>query len=578
MSSYRHAERIAGRAAAWACFLFVAASVARADVTWSGAASGSWTNGANWSGTPPGGGDTAIFNSTAYVNTPVLDSNTVSAVGGLQFGDGATAAAALTLGAVASATPGQKTSSAVASGSSMIPLVDASGLAVGQLVAGARIPAGTHIAAISSNEITLSQPTSGGTLNSGTQLTFTSVLQVGEGGLTVAAGIAAGQSITAPFVLTANQTWTVNSTLSTSIEYRGVGALGNRTLTLNGAATSNLRFPLSNALCGTGRLVVDTAGTIVFGGSTGAWPNNPFTGGVTLNTGTITISGGNTGNTGSCQSLGTGLLTINGGQLNGAGNIAGHPLTVSGQLWNADWTYLGSRSLDMGTGGISLGNTAGTTRTLTVNNSSYTLTLGGVITNGATVVNLTKAGTGNLRLNADNLYTGITTIAGGKLVLGNAGAITNSSAIAVAAGATFDVGLVSAGYAIVANQTLTGAGTVAGALTIATGGIVAPGSGLGTLTATGDLTFEAGSRLAIDASGAAADLLAVSGNATGTVTVAVQVTAVDPVLPLLIMTAAGIEPSFVPDLPEYITTKDNNNTELWLRAKPPSPATVIAIR
>jgi hypothetical protein len=44
------------------------------------------------------------------------------------------------------------------------------------------------------------------------------------------------------------------------------------------------------------------------------------------------------------------------------------------------------------------------------------------------------------------------------------------------------------------------------------------------------------------------------------------------------MTAADIEPSFDPDLPEYITTKENGNTELWLRLKPPSPGTVFIIR
>ncbi|MDA3923333.1 MAG: hypothetical protein PF904_01375 [Kiritimatiellae bacterium] len=549
--------------------IFLSTLIASAtDATWSGNVSIDWSNPANWiENQVPSVNDIAVFSSLSYNNAPTLESNTVSTVSGLRFGDGSTASPAININGTLTASADQKTTSDVLTGSTVIPITDAAGLVIGELVTGTRIQAGTYIDAINGNDITLSKPTSGGTLSSGTQLTFASVLQIGSGGVAVYTGIVGEQKFVAPIVLTSNQSWTNGSTISYSLTQGGVGSIGNYTLTLNGIAGSYTRFPYSNALCGEGALIIDTAGRVDFGTGSGGRPYNPFSGGVTLNSGLIQLNGGNSGGGGSAGALGTGILTINGGNINGGGNIAGHPLTISGQIWNVDWTYLGSKNLDMGTGGISLGNTIGTNRTITAL-SWPTLTLGGAISNGTTVTGLTKEGSGKIALNAVNLYTGSTLINGGTVVIGASGSIAESSMVYVESGAVLDVSAVASGFTVVGDQLLKGPGSVVGNVNVSTDGIVAPGNEIGTLTVTGDMQFDNGSRLYIDVTGASADLLAVSGGVTGTGVVQVDVTADNPELPILIMTATNIVPKFSVASSEFWLIKENNNTELWLSNQP----------
>jgi autotransporter-associated beta strand protein len=97
---------------------------------------------------------------------------------------------------------------------------------------------------------------------------------------------------------------------------------------------------------------------------------------------------------------------------------------------------------------------------------------------------LRKNGNGTLTLNAMNTYKGNTTINGGTLALSNTGSITNSKAIAVAAGALFDVSAVAGGFQIGATQTLSGGGTVNGS--VVNNGTISPGTSSGAI---GTLTF-----------------------------------------------------------------------------------------
>ncbi len=83
--------------------------------------------------------------------------------------------------------------------------------------------------------------------------------------------------------------------------------------------------------------------------------------------------------------------------------------------WLGDWTFLGS-------GGVAsdlyLGDKmvlSGGTRAVTVSNALTTLTIGGVIDDGASVYGLTKAGAGTLKLTANNTYEGDTTVGDGVL-------------------------------------------------------------------------------------------------------------------------------------------------------------------
>ncbi|CAN5323663.1 hypothetical protein BH09VER1_BH09VER1_37490 [soil metagenome] len=458
----------------------VVSTLNAADFTWNPPTAGSggtisWNDAPNWGGSVPANdltSDIAVFNSTtAYNFQPNLDAFTVQSINGLQMGGASTVAVTLSAGSGT-----QTTSGATLVGSTTITLADVTGLVVGQNVAGTRIPVGTFVTGIDAgtNTITISQATSGGTLNSATALTFNSSLAIGSSGITLAAGTPnVADIITAPIVLGANQQWSNLSSRSLAIQ--GAIYLDTFTLTLTGSAGSTISFngPTgSQSIGGTGDIVVDTDGIVNFGPGSGGRQQNTFSGGVTLNKGTITLGGGNSGGGGGMGGLGTGILTINSGTISGAGNIAGHALTMSGQVWNGDWTFGSNKTVDMGTGLISLGTAAGTTRTVNVNVSNgSTLTIGGAITNGTTANSFTKSGTATLFLTGTSTYSGTTTVTAGTLIVN--GALNGGGPVQVNAGAT-----------------LGGSGYIAGNTTIA--GIHSPGNSPGVQTFGADLTYNSG--------------------------------------------------------------------------------------
>ena len=118
------------------------------------------------------------------------------------------------------------------------------------------------------------------------------------------------------------------------------------------------------------------AGTLTLSGN-----NSSAIGGVTLTGGTLDID--------SQTALGSGTFTINGGAID---NISGGDLVLSTnnvQAWDGDFTFNGTHSLDLGTGGVTLN--AGCQ--ITVN--AMILSVGGDIGGG---FGLTKTGAGNLDL------------------------------------------------------------------------------------------------------------------------------------------------------------------------------------
>jgi autotransporter-associated beta strand protein len=140
-------------------------------------------------------------------------------------------------------------------------------------------------------------------------------------------------------------------------------------------------FPYSPAITKTLALTKFGTGALTLSGA------NTFGGGVTLSAGTL--------NLGSTTALGAtaGTFTISGGTLDSTVaslvNANANPIIING-----DFAFAGTNGLDLGTGAVSLGAAAGTSRTITVNAGN--LTFGGTISNGTTATTLVKAGIGTL--------------------------------------------------------------------------------------------------------------------------------------------------------------------------------------
>lgn len=170
---------------------------------------------------------------------------------------------------------------------------------------------------------------------------------------------------------------------------------------------------------GTVSLVKNGTGTLKLTGTNGS---STFTGGVTLNAGTLEFGYSQT-------ALGTGTFTINGGSItNGYGSA--RTLTANNtQAWNADFTFgasgVSGSDLNLGTGDVTISATRTVTTTST--NTARTLTIGGAIGDGGNGYGLIKAGNAQLRLDGANTFSGATKVNAGVLVLGNSLALQNSA-------------------------------------------------------------------------------------------------------------------------------------------------------
>ena len=236
-------------------------------------------------------------------------------------------------------------------------------------------------------------------------------------GITVQAGAAADTiSANLAFGGTQSETWTNSSSNVFTVS----GALNNNGLGLTFAGSG--AQTLSGAISGAGSLTQSGTGIVTLSGP------NTFTGGVTLSSGTLALN--------SSGAAGTGTLTVGGGMLdNTSGGSIG--LTNSSDILNADLNFVGSNGLNLGAASVSLGTSAGATRTINV--IANTLEIDGPIvsgTNGTTpTVALTKTGAGTLTLAGINTYTGGTTLTAGALVINN-GAAVGTGTLTLGGGAT----------------------------------------------------------------------------------------------------------------------------------------------
>ena len=210
-----------------------------------------------------------------------------------------------------------------------------------------------------------------------------------------------------------------------------------------------------------------------------------YTGGTVINGGTLAV-----GLTNALASS-TSLSVANSAGL----SLGSNNTTVNGNVTLTSGSITGSGTLTASSAGTSY----------TVINGSVSVILGGAGDALTKTSDGTSAG-GTVILSGANSYTGATAINGGMLEVD--GSLATGSAVTIG------------GVSSSATPTLTGAGTINGAVTVASAGggavgTINPGTvgTIGTLTV-GSITFQNGSILALDLSGATCDLLNISHVAT----------------------------------------------------------------
>ena len=213
-------------------------------------------------------------------------------------------------------------------------------------------------------------------------------------GISVPANVGA-ITIGAPIATGAIQTW----------EVVGGGTNGS-SLTVSGAVT------IGHIINKTG------AGVLTLSGS------NTGSGGLVLAAGTLVIGHANT--------LGAGTFSIGAGTTVDTGAAAIVNAGNNVQNWNGNFTFTGTNTLNLGTGGVTMTDNV----IATLGNS---LTVGGAIGDGAATFGLTKSGVGALTLNGANTFGGLTNLVNGALTLSgdNSGA---AGGVTIAAGATLNLG------------------------------------------------------------------------------------------------------------------------------------------
>jgi fibronectin-binding autotransporter adhesin len=269
-----------------------------------------------------------------------------------------------------------------------------------------------------------------------------------NGGWTVASGtLRAGGNLSLNAVTINGGVFDVNShtvTVGALSGAAGTIALGSGSLSTTFAGTSTL----ASAINGTGSLTKQASGTLILTGT------NTYNGGTTLAGGTLQL--GNGGISGSIigNVSGFGTLSFNrsdtitfGGLISGNMIVqqAGTGTTIlTGVNTYDSGTTVTAGKLQLGLGGT-LGSGAPLTMnggTLDLNNTNQTVGsasgAGGFITLGSGILTVTgnngsplasiisgsggvQVGTGQLKLSADNTYTGGTVISGGTLQIGNGG-------------------------------------------------------------------------------------------------------------------------------------------------------------
>ena len=225
-----------------------------------------------------------------------------------------------------------------------------------------------------------------------------------------------------------------------------------KTLTLGGSGNytfSGVYSGGTNASTpGTGALTVAITGN----GSQSLSGNNLYTGATLLTSGTLNVNG--------AAALGNGTVTLNGGTLDNTSGSAitlsnNQAITLGGNFNFSNSSGNSSNNLNLGTGAI----TNAGSRTITLNGTGTTLTLGGVMTNGVAGVQMTTVnGVGNtLALGgyilSSTAGTPRTDIFNGNGSVTITGPVSDVTSGAAASGLTYSG---TGALALAANNTFTG--------------------------------------------------------------------------------------------------------------------------
>ena len=296
------------------------------------------------------------------------------------------------------------------------------------------------------------------------------VLLPGSGGLSTSGSITSTGGV---FDLGGNL-----QTTSGAITFAG-GTIQNGTLISSGTAFIGQAGRVSAILGGTQGLVKSSSATLTLSAA------NSYTGGTILNEGSLVLSGGS--DRLSCS----GGISLLGGVL----DLGGNTQTTSGAITIS---------------GVQIQN-----GTLTATGSAFNAQSGTVSAILAGTQGLTKTSGGVLTLLSANQYTGATTVAAGSLTISGNGSLSQSTALSVAAGATFNYFPTNAGTLNMASLSLASGAALAlgwGDAIAASG--VASASGSITLGLSG--AFVSGQAYTLFSGGAGSSLNAAHFTLTGT--------------------------------------------------------------
>lgn len=411
---------------------------AQTNISWNLSGGGNWKTSGNWSGGVPNtSSEVAIFNNSGGGTINYNISGTTS-LGGITFNSNAGAytisrtGSAYTLNIGAYGINQNDNTAQVITGSGIrLSLGAATSFNVNSSGALTISTTGGSIATTATNKLTLGGNGSGlGTISSqisgaglltksgtGTWVlssssnNYTGGTTIADGTLVANANNALGTSGTIKFT---GGTLRYGTGITTDYSSRIATSTGAIDIDTNG---NNVTFASALANTNSGGLIKSGTGTLTLSG------NNAYTGGTTLDAGTLAL--------GHNSALSTGTLTINGGTVSASGGTR----TISNAVvTNGDFTIGGSQALEF-SGAINLG---GGTRTITVDNTATT-TFSGVV-GEPWYSSLVKAGDGRLVLSGANTFSGTVTVDNGTLALTHSNALgTTGQWNAITSGATLEL-------------------------------------------------------------------------------------------------------------------------------------------